>query len=219
MSKLPDMGKMIGPLPLGAWIIVVGGGVGIMVYTQKKTAATPAADPTVTDPGVGVGGSGQWVNLTPPAVDTTGKPTTNDEWGVKAINYLVGSGYPAALADQAIRKYLGTEALGVSEVAMVNAALLSLGPPPQILPPPIIGIPTSPPPAPTPPSRPYTYHTVTITQTLPSIAASYKKPVTDLWNANKVGVKRLDGSAGFLKSYALHHGQVLIIPWVKPVHL
>lgn len=223
---MPNMGKMIGPLPMGAWIIVVGGGIGIMVYTQRNSAATATA-PAVTDPGTGTGVSGMWTDVTPPATSSNnaaGAPTTNDEWGVRAINYLIAMGYPAANADQAIRKYLATSGLGVSEVAMVTAALLALGSTPQVLPPPTISVPgpsapPSTPPVPKPAAKPYTYHTVTITQTLPSIAMSYRKSVIDLWDANKIGIKRLDGSGGFLTSYALHHGQVLVIPWVKPVHL
>lgn len=223
MAK-PDFGKMIGPLPLGAWLAVIGGGLAIAYYSRRSGGST-ADDPVLSDPttDVGAGGSGQWVNVDPPSnsAGNTSDPTTNDEWGVKAIRQLIGLGYPAAQADQAIRRYIATEGLAISEVVMVGAAIAAIGPTPIPLPPPTVGVPTSPPtnppPTPRPPSKPYTYHTVRITENLPIIAIKYRKSIVDLWNANKKGILRLDGSKGILSSYALHSGQVLVIPWVTPV--
>ena len=36
MATKIDFGKQIGPLPLGAWIVVVGGGLGIAVWNRKN---------------------------------------------------------------------------------------------------------------------------------------------------------------------------------------
>lgn len=219
----PDMGKMIGPLPLGAWLAVIGGGLTIALYSRRSGSSPD--EPVLSDPttDVGAGGSGQWVNVDPPgnSAGNNDAPTTNDEWGVKAIRYLVGSGYPPVMADQAIRKYIATEGLAVSEVVMVGAAIAGIGPTPIPLPPPSVGVPTSPPTGPPPvsqpPRKPYTYHTVRITENMAIIAIKEKKLPETIWNANKKGIIRLDGSPGILSSYALHSGQVLVIPWVTPV--
>jgi hypothetical protein len=57
MSSL-DLSKQVGPLPLGAWLAVVAGGLGIAWYTRRNTTADPA--PVVDTSGInGVGdGSG-----------------------------------------------------------------------------------------------------------------------------------------------------------------
>lgn len=229
MAKLPDMGKMIGPLPLGAWIVVVGGGLGFAVYTRRASAPVddgtlPSSTSYDENPGVGTGGSGQWVSLSPPPPAAgTGDPTTNEEWGIKSIRYLTGLGYPAIQVDQAVRRYLAGEQLGASEATMINVAIREVGPTPQILPPPIVGVPTTPPPPKaTPARRPYTHHTVLITQNMTILAIRYPhlgRSIPDraavIWNANKKGITRMDGSPGILTSYGLHRGQVLVIPWTN----
>jgi len=156
------------------------------------------------------------VQLDPPNTpDSVGNPTTNEEWGVKAIRWLISMGYPALAADQAVRNYLSGAKLGIGEQAMITAVLVGIGPTPTMLPEPDNPIPTVP--TPTPARKPYTYHTVRVTDNLASIALSYRKNPADIWNANKRGITRLDGSPGFLTSYALHRNQILVIPWVKPV--
>jgi hypothetical protein len=150
-----DLGKQVGPLPLGAWVAVVGTGVGIAVYQRRATAP---ADPTIVDdtsgtPGVGVGGSGQWVNVDPPTGSTGDPvPTTNEEWAVKAINYLIAHNYNPAQADSAIRKYIAgsSDQLSVSEWALVTIALGALKSPPSPLPPSSTPPTTTPPPVATP---------------------------------------------------------------------
>lgn len=130
-----DLGKQVGPLPLGAWVVVVGAGLGIAYYTRRQTA-----DPTIVEsgngtPGVGMGGSGMYTELVPVTQPGTGKPTTNEEWGVAALNWLIGHNYPRDVADQAVRKYLAGNRLSVGEYTLIGQVLAALGSPPQILPP------------------------------------------------------------------------------------
>src|SRR5436309_15319744 len=93
-----NLSKMVGPLPLGAVRAIIAGGLAIAVYTRRQGGGS-VTDPTLVDdtsgtPGVGEGGSGQWVDMTPPTTtNTTTAPTTNDEWGRLAINYLIAAGY------------------------------------------------------------------------------------------------------------------------------
>ena len=52
-----NLAKQVGPLPLGAWVIVVGGGLGIAWWSRRNSAAEPVyvEDGSGTS-GVGVGG-------------------------------------------------------------------------------------------------------------------------------------------------------------------
>lgn len=163
-----DLGKQIGPLPLGAWVVVVGGGLGIALYARKQSVDNAAAGPvedTSGQPGVGDGSVGGWVPNQPPTgggsdVGPT-TPATNDDWGKLAINYLVAQGYDPLVSDSAIRKYLAGNypQPSVSEYALQRIALAKFGSPPQPLPPsdstpgiPTPGIPK--PPGGTPPPKP-----------------------------------------------------------------
>ncbi len=65
-----DLGKQIGPLPLGAWIVVVGGGLGIALYTRRMGQSSEPVIDTSPDPGVGEGG----FQPTPPGTPVTEHP-------------------------------------------------------------------------------------------------------------------------------------------------
>jgi len=128
--KMPqlDLGKQIGPLPLGAWIVVVGGGLGIALYTRRMGQSSEPVIDTSPDPGVGEGG----FQPTPPGTPVTEHPpTTNDEWATRAINYLIAHGYSPGLANSAITKALsGGAGMSVQEWSLWTTALLALGAPP-----------------------------------------------------------------------------------------
>jgi hypothetical protein len=145
-----DLGKQYGPLPLGAWIVVVGAGLGIALWTRRTSQSEPeVVESGNGEPGVGAGGSGMYTQLTPvvPSGQIT-KPTTNEEWATVAINWLIANNYPADKADIMIRKYLGGLTLSVGEYTMLAKVLAAIGPPPQLLPPP----PEEPPPVDPPPN-------------------------------------------------------------------
>lgn len=156
-----DFGKQVGPLPLGAWFVVVGVGVGIAYYTRKQGSSAVVVESGNGTPGVGAGGSGMYTELTP-VVPSAGaqKPTTNEQWGVNAINWLLANGYPATVADSAVRKYLAGTKMSVQEYTMIGIVLVALGAPPQVLPPgenqdpvpPPTTPPTNPPPTNPPPT-------------------------------------------------------------------
>jgi hypothetical protein len=145
-----DLGKKVGPLPLGAWVAVVGAGLALSYYMSiKQPPADTTEDATgalTGDDAVGVGG-GQFI-YEPPQTATTAGPviTNNDEWAVAAIRYLISKGYDAASADAAIRLYMAAEQLTTAQWAMVTQALAYLGPPPVPL--------AAGPSAPTPPTTP-----------------------------------------------------------------
>jgi hypothetical protein len=141
-----DLGKQVGPLPLGAWVAVVGAGLGVALYTRRTTGASTATDSTNADgtvddtsgvAGVGDGSVGGWVGTSPaPSVagDAVTAPTDNAEWGRRATNLLISDGYDAAVAQSAITKALsGGEAgaMSASEWTLWRIALVKLGAPPE----------------------------------------------------------------------------------------
>jgi hypothetical protein len=234
-----DLGKQVGPLPLGAWFVVVGSGLGLAYYGYKNqnTAPKQVVDDTSGTPGVGTGSVSTWLPNTPPNSDPNapvqGPATTNDEWAVRAINALIAMNYNPALADSAIRKYISGVQPSVSEWALITIALARFGSPPQPLPiesgtpgppsqaPPPVS--TPPPPVNTPPptTKPkYRYYTVrpwpAKGSTLWGISEIYyhtggKWP--DIYNANRSGKRRADGKMGMIVNpNKLRAGWVLLIP-------
>lgn len=150
--KTPDLGQMVGPLPLGGWLVVVGGGVGLAVLGRKKTAAadTAAAAPAPADttgwftPAAGsiTGGTVPLVtNGATTTADTikTPAPVSNDEWAREVMIVLVGRGYGAFATQNTLSKYLEGRQLTAEEQIIVEAALRAKGPPPM----PPISIPVS----------------------------------------------------------------------------
>jgi len=219
-----DFGRQYGPLPLGAWVAVVGGGLGIAWYTrQSGNKGTTIVEDTSGIPGVGTGQGSMWIQQTPPATTDVAddKFTTNEEWARAAVNYLIAQGYDAALADTAVRKYLESKPLSLSENALIKIALAKYGAPPVLLPeppplpvipPPVVTPPpvTTPPPStgggtPKPPSTRWIWVTPWPTKhsTLWGISSTAygsgaKWPT--LYNANRTGVRRPDGSMGMIKN-------------------
>lgn len=132
--------KKIGPLPAGVWLIVLGGTI-VIVYAVnsrgggKSTGATLAVadDGTTgadTQSGIGAGG---WSYSAPAPVTPAKTFDTNEEWGRAAIQFLIGQGYDAALADIAIRRYLGGLDISAQQRPLITAAIAGLGPVPNQL--------------------------------------------------------------------------------------
>lgn len=228
-----DLGKQYGPLPLGAWVAVVAGGLGIAYYSTRGRGNSPTlVNDTSGSPGVGTGGVSSWIQNTPPAgSDTVAQaPTTNEEWARLAINYLIAQGYDPALSDSTIRKYLESSPLTLAEYALSKIALAKLGSPPQPLPnpppppeKPAVVTPVPPDPGPgqaVPPPQNVRWVVVTkypsqfgtlwgISKWAYGNGALYMR----IYNANRRGVKRPDGTAGFMYNPNLiHPGERLYIP-------
>lgn len=138
MAKL-DLGKQVGPMPLGAWVAVVGAGLGIAYYTKggagslvgspdDALAEDTFVEDTSGDPGVGEGG----FVFTPPPVVTGGvlPPVDNDEWSRRAISELITANYDPAWVNAAITHAMFGERLSVREWSIWREALRRLGPPP-----------------------------------------------------------------------------------------
>jgi len=200
------MGKQIGPLPLGAWIAVVAGGLGIALWSRNNgTAEEPeVVEDTSGDTGVGEGGSGQWVDLNPPATGGDIEYATNEAWGQAAINWLIAQGYGPGLANSAITKGLagGSDIEGnkmsIQEWALWSLALAKFGSPPQpvnVAPPTSTPGPVTPNPDPVTPTPttpkpggnkipPYVSVKAKSGDSISKIAARYGKSWQTVWNFN-----------------------------------
>jgi hypothetical protein len=136
MASGLDLGKQVGPLPVGGWIVVVGAGLGFGYFINKRNSEPSTEDPSsqqLTETGVGMGG-GQLI-FDPPQTSTPDTdPETNAAWGRRAINHLIALNYDANAADRAINKYLTGVPRTTSEQALVALVLASFGAPPEAVP-------------------------------------------------------------------------------------
>lgn len=161
--------RKLGPFPVGIWLIVIAGGLGIGLYSRRSftdKSSTEEVDPTTTAGGTMLGGNTSGgANATQPGtgVNGLGGPVigTNEEWYSWAYTQLVGRGFSNAGAIQAaLSKFLQGQQLNDAEQRIVDAALQYGGLPPQLLPPvqytpvsPVIPNPPTTPPT-TPPTVP-----------------------------------------------------------------
>lgn len=255
-----DLGKQVGPLPLGAWFVVVAGGLGIALYSRNNAVDDSpfVVDDTSTTPGVGTGEVGGFISTQPTNDIPPVAITDNDTYGKAAINYLIAQGYNPAWAYSAITKALaggqGDNKLSVREYALWSSALVRLGSPPfpvNIPPPTSIPGPVKNPGDtkhryqnnPKKPGRckicgrgryngihkldtgvpfPGTFRYAIVTprglpgSTLKSLSQIYYKTTTrwhDIYDANRAGKRRNDGTPGLIEDpNRLHPGWRLIIP-------
>lgn len=143
--------RKVGPLPIGVWIIAVGGGIGIAVYMRRNGGG--GVDPGVTgveDQGIGEQGGN---TSTPPGVGgglgnniapLPSAPTTNDEWLQRAADHLVGKGLSGSQVAYSLSRWLEGESLSAQDRAIVDMAIAAVGNPP-VSPPPAANKPPDPP--------------------------------------------------------------------------
>lgn len=133
------LSKKVGPLPVGAWIGILAAGLLIAYVVNSRgsgggsqQALQVAGDGTL-GPGseTGNGSVGGWLYQQATAAVAAKTYTSNEAWGRAAIQYLIGQGYDAALADTAIRNYLGGKPITTQTRPLITAALEGLGPTPQ----------------------------------------------------------------------------------------
>lgn len=133
--------KKVGPLPVIAWVGVLGA-AGFYVYKTRKGASSggtvPADDGSGTVSATGSGsyspvGAGSGSNPGSGTTDTPTRFTDNQAWATAAISYLVGLGYEGTQVNQAVQKYLASLPLTSSQSGMVNLAILKMGATPEVV--------------------------------------------------------------------------------------
>lgn len=243
-----DLGKQVGPMPLGAWLVLAVGGIGLATF-RKKTA--PAAKPYVPIAADSIGTGPGWTAVVPPSagpISPSSAITTNGAWGIAAITFLIAHGIQPTMADAAVRNYLAGQPLDAQAQAIIDTALKEFGPPPESL-----GAPNTNPvatPVPLPSPRPVVPGPAPAPTPTPVAAPPPPPPVStpgttarwivvtpwpntqldSLWaiartmygngalwpriyNANRSGVRRPDGSLGMVANPAvIQPGWKLVIP-------
>jgi hypothetical protein len=136
------LGRKLGPLPVGVWILAVGGGLGLSYYMQSRVGEegeegaeeeVPFGDTFDPQPFPNYGGG-----ISLPDYGTVGPiasqpqaPTTNNEWHMLVVEYLIRTGTNALKAQNAITKYLEGKLLTGEEQAMVSTGIRQFGVPPE----------------------------------------------------------------------------------------
>lgn len=168
-----NLGKMVGPLPVGGWLGVVGAGLGLGFLVRKmgprgadsdgEIAASEPVTKAIFLPAAVGGGS-----------EPRESPTSNIEWQRNCGNRLIAMGYESYKVQQALTNYLdGISSIDDDERAIADLALRTCGMPP--LPPMKKPAPLpkeSPPPAPPAPVVPK--------------PTPVKGPIRMYWQANAV---------------------------------
>lgn len=130
--------EQIGPLPGGAWLGVVGGGLAIgFLGRRKRTAAASAVPvPATTAQDQSSQGAVSYAGIGT-GVTTMGTPkyATNEEWAAAAVSYLIGRGALANRATNAISHILypdATNPTSPEDSALYNMAAAGVGLPPSL---------------------------------------------------------------------------------------
>lgn len=145
--------KKIGPLPAFAYVLIIVAGAYLYRAYRNRAGGTVAALNTsasaVPDPNASTGTTVTNAGGSP----ATATGETNAQWSLRVANGLATSAFPPSLVSQALTDYLnGKSPLPATEAAVISAAVLEFGYPPEgVLP--ITAAPT-PVPAPVPVATP-----------------------------------------------------------------
>lgn len=216
MAAGVDMGKMIGPLPTGAWIAVVGGGLAFALYTRRQSTSTTDTSGGSPLDTVGDGSTGgAWTVTAPTPTDTNTNVQTitdNQTWAVAAENWLIARGYDPGKSVSAISNGLYGAALPPDQWALWVTALAHMGAPPENFNSPTQATPTPGPiPIPKPPPKPkppppkpkphqFVYYTVRPGDNLTKIGKKFGLSWQTIYNNNRSGTRRRDGKMGMIRS-------------------
>lgn len=148
----PDLFSKVGPLPAWAWGALAlvaffafqhfhGGGTPQAVdnpvegqgldpnTTANADSGIPTVDPSQAGYNYGDVLGGNYGGTTSGTVYST-----NQQWGVAAIQGLIRMGVPASLATTSVTLYLSGTALTADEATTIGQAIAAFGPPPLPLP-------------------------------------------------------------------------------------
>lgn len=118
-------------MPPAVWAIVIGGGLAVGYFINRKNSSAPTVQQPV-ETGVGAGGTGGFADVNPPtSTPSSSGDATNDAWRIRVSNAMISQGSDPLTTDAALRKYLAGQSLNVVEQAIVSRAITLYGLPPQ----------------------------------------------------------------------------------------
>lgn len=132
MTMANDMlSKQVGPLPVGAWGIVIVGALGMAyMFNKGQSGGGSSEEVLLAEPGVGTGG-GQFIYDEPESVSPPAEEATNAAWITKAWSQLVAKGNDPVVVGTALNKYISGDTLTSTEQGLVNMAIQLIGVPPE----------------------------------------------------------------------------------------
>lgn len=133
--KLPDMGQMVGPLPLGAWAGVVAGGLGLAYVARRGSAPREEVEEDPSGPSFPATPLTSGPTRLNPIPYEPGAPvlTDNTEWIKEAVIRLVAKGFMPWKSQQCLASYLeGVIPSGDPNACkpVIEEAIRLVGPPP-----------------------------------------------------------------------------------------
>lgn len=139
MADLGFLKEQVGPLPAGAWLAVVGGGLAIGFMSRRKKAATAGGTtaspiPTIGQADVKGFGSLGSAGVTGSTQMGTPKAATVEEWIRQATDNLIGRGFVADKVTNALNHVFYPSAdhpPTTDDTAIYNAATIAIGAPPS----------------------------------------------------------------------------------------
>lgn len=132
MAASELLSKQVGPLPVGAWGVVIAGALGMAYYFNKgQSNGSAPEEQLLAEPGVGIGG-GQFIYDEPNKVTPDiSIELTNTAWITKAWSYLISQGHNPSVSGTALNKYINGETLSSVEQGLVDIAISKVGVPPE----------------------------------------------------------------------------------------
>lgn len=137
-----NLGHKVGPLPMGAWVAVVAGGLGVGYVAKRKQAGTAAPLVSATTPLLPAAPSTTSF-LAPALPGPSDAPPidTNQAWETACTRRLIARGADPYRTQQAIRRYIsGLDPLDGDQAQLIQVALTQCGPSP--VPPAYVGPPS-----------------------------------------------------------------------------
>lgn len=129
--------KMVGPLPVGVWLAVAAGGVGLSVVLSRTGGGSDAPAAATGTPFVPYSILPRQSGIVSYDQSVTGEQPadTNAAWIRRSVPALVGQGYGALDALSALERYVAGEILTADECIMVGKAVAMQLPPERVQPP------------------------------------------------------------------------------------
>lgn len=139
------LSKKVGPLPLGVWLLAVGGGLGLSYYVQRGSDEEEVvedeefafdqysgdaftAQPYSGEVGLPDFGTQAPISQPPQTINS------NAQWIALGVDYLIGIGASPLKANDALVKFTEGQVVDTQEQALVSQVIRHLGAPPESAP-------------------------------------------------------------------------------------